>query len=343
MSDRRFIIEKVSKEWKWKYTEADGVSIESSRSYEQMEIAVSECQLFRQAMQQNKIDINNKDEKRSIDIRTDISNSDTKIDINRSNDISASQVPIEYKKEGESFEVFSSDRFSDSKLLPFRGKSHRNIMKIPEICISVSGIRGKSSTVKELENRLRNSGYQTIAKITGDDPFLIVNGVRIPINRGNNRTMQYENHRVARRFIKLSEVSDQPMATIFENQGITEYTTRLFNEQFSRADIVFITNARTDHADTLGNYRNVARAFARSVSSDKKVILCEQTEDTANYIDNTLNRYGADVKRVEVPREHSDFVACETVYGLNRLFEEIKGVDPMNKKEISKELLSRQN
>jgi len=41
--------------------------------------------------------------------------------------------------------------------------------------IIVEGTRGKSSTVRMLEECVRNAGYTTLAKTTGEDPELIYN------------------------------------------------------------------------------------------------------------------------------------------------------------------------
>jgi len=69
----------------------------------------------------------------------------------------------------------------------------------------------------------------------------------------------YENERELARFDSID-------VAIVENQGIRPYTTRLVNEQFVDPDLVFLTNVREDHLDTLGRDRTqIARSLTRAV------------------------------------------------------------------------------
>jgi hypothetical protein len=105
---------------------------------------------------------------------------------------------------------------------------------------------------------------------------------------------------------------------IFENQGITEYTTRLINERFVRPDVVVIANVRQDHQDTLGkDLRDIARAFGRTVPADTHVVNGEQNEVLAAYMREELEQAGATVTDVSIPEDQRGRIGAETVYAVN--------------------------
>ncbi|WP_089670484.1 hypothetical protein [Halobacterium jilantaiense] len=87
----------------------------------------------------------------------------------------------------------------------------------------------------------------------------------IPIDRPGPYTTLYENINVLREFIPVFESYSPENVTIFENQGITEYTTRLFNQRFVKPHVVVIANIRQNHQDTLGKTRreSLVRSLGR--------------------------------------------------------------------------------
>lgn len=199
-----------------------------------------------------------------------------------------------------------------------RGREHRNYLDGIDTRIVVSGIRGKSSTVKRLDDVFRRRGYDTLTKITGNHPVLIRNGDVIPIGRNGPYTTLYENINVLREFGPQLESYTPEDVAIFENQGITEYTTRLINERFVKPHIVVVANVRQDHQDTLGKtVRDLARAFARTVPAGTKVVNGEQNPVLAAYMREEIEQQGGEMHRVTIPEDQQGRIGAETVYAVN--------------------------
>jgi hypothetical protein len=202
--------------------------------------------------------------------------------------------------------------------LPYRGVKHNQKIKEIDTRIVVSGIRGKSSTTRRLNDVFRRRGYDTLTKITGNQPHLIHNNGVIPLNRQGPRTTLYENIGVLREYVpKLAEYAPDDVA-IFENQGITEYTTRLINESFIHPHIIVLTNIRRDHQDTLGETRaEIARSFAKSVPSSAHVVCGEQNPVIYQYLEREVTATGATIEQVTIPEKHKGLLGAETVHAVN--------------------------
>lgn len=199
-----------------------------------------------------------------------------------------------------------------------RGKRHRSLLDDIDTRIVVSGIRGKSSTVRRLDDVFNRRGYDVLTKITGNQPVLIRNRDVIPVDRKGPHTTLYENIKVFREFgSQLSSYTPEDVA-IFENQGITEYTTRLINERFVKPHIIVIANVRQDHQDTLGKTpRDIARAFARTVPEGTQVVNGEQNSVLAEYMRNEIKQQGGRVTQVTIPEDQQGRIGAETVYAIN--------------------------
>lgn len=196
------------------------------------------------------------------------------------------------------------------------GPVHRQRLANIDIRIAVSGVRGKSTAVRWLHDILHARGYDTYAKVTGTDPLSIHNGTEHAIERPTNVRL-YENERQLRRF-------DDVDAAIVENQGIRHYTTRLVNSQYVRPQVVFLTNIREDHLDTLGENRaKIARALARSIPEGTHVVCGERDQHLKEYIDAELARRNATVSYVHVPRTHREVPGAELVYGLDLVLQAV--------------------
>jgi hypothetical protein len=210
------------------------------------------------------------------------------------------------------------------------GPLHRRRLSDIGIRISVSGIRGKSTAVRWLHDVLSERGYDTYAKVTGVEPLSIYNGTEHVIDRPPTVRL-YENERQLRKFSPID-------AAIFENQGIRNYTTRLVNETFVRPHVVFLTNVREDHLDTLGRNRlDITRELARSIPADTHVVCGERNETLTNYLEGELDRRNSTVSYVQVPPEHRDVPGAEIVYGLDPV---LRAVDepPVDEAEIDSSL-----
>jgi hypothetical protein len=212
------------------------------------------------------------------------------------------------------------------------GQAHRRRLAGIDTRIVVSGVRGKSTVTKWLHDIFNRRGYDTFAKVTGTSPVVYYNGVRHKIDR-SEQVRLYENERELARF-------DDIDVAIFENQGIRPYTTRLVNEQFVKPDVVFITNVREDHLDTLGGSRvRIARSLARAVPKTTPVICGEQHDALQEYIRAELNRRSASVTFVNTPTEATDIPGSECVYGVNSILT-LLGEDPLPPAELQDQLES---
>lgn len=196
------------------------------------------------------------------------------------------------------------------------GSTHRRQLSDIETRIAVSGVRGKSTAVRWLHEICYGRDYDTYAKVTGADPVSIYNGTEHEIER-QAKVRLYENERELRRFDPID-------VAIVENQGIRQYTTRLVNQEFVRPQVVFITNIREDHLDTLGENRlKIARSLARAVPSGTHVVCGEQDTAIRDYLEAELDRRDATVTHVHVPEEHEAVPGAEIVYGLTQVLQAV--------------------
>ncbi|WP_254536768.1 Mur ligase [Halomarina litorea] len=204
---------------------------------------------------------------------------------------------------------------------PFgRGRRHRRLLEGVDLRIAVSGIRGKSSTTRRLHDVFYERGYDTLAKITGDFPLTVHNGVEEPIARDGRRVTLYENERVLGEFLPRLFAEEPKDVLVAENQAITEYTMRMVNERFVRPHVILLTNIRQDHNDTLGKDRQtIARSFARSIPAGTHVVSGEQHPVIHDYLAAELERRDATLTQVEVPEEHRSYTGAETVYAIDEI------------------------
>lgn len=190
------------------------------------------------------------------------------------------------------------------------GPLHRRRLSNIGTRISVSGVRGKSTAVRWLHDVFYRRDYDTYSKVTGIDPISRYNETEREVARGA-KVRLYENERELGAFDTID-------AAIVENQGIREYTTRLVNEQFVRPHVVFLTNIREDHLDTMGGNRlAIARSLARSIPSGTHVVSGEQDPRIKEYLEAELDRRDATVTHVRLPPERKATLGAELAYGLN--------------------------
>lgn len=223
-----------------------------------------------------------------------------------------------------------------------RGSEHRRHLSDVDIRIGVSGIRGKSSTAKQLGRIFGERGYDTYTKITGDHPTSFHNGRQIAIQRRGPRVTLYENIGLIREYVPqlTEEASDD--VVVMENQAITEYTMRIVNERFLEPNVLIFCNIRQDHNDTLGEDRQtIARSFARSVPEGCHVISGEQHEAIHEYLREEIEARGATIEQVEVPEDHREYIGSETVHALNHTLEHV-GEAPLSEEHIESMLTAIQ-
>lgn len=219
-----------------------------------------------------------------------------------------------------------------------RGLAHRRFIDNTEVRIVVSGIRGKSSTVKRLDDVFNRRGYDVLTKITGNQPTLVRNGDVIPIDRPGPYTTLYENINVLREFVPIFESYTPENVAIFENQGITEYTTRLFNQRFVKPHVVVLANIRQDHQDTLGKTRrDIARAFARTIPPDTHVVSGELHPVLHEYMAEEVERAGGHLTQVSIPDDQRGRIGAETVYAVNDVLR-LLDMDPVPEAQLNEYL-----
>lgn len=192
------------------------------------------------------------------------------------------------------------------------GLLHRRRLADIAIRVSITGVRGKSTAVRWLHDILHDRGYDTYARVTGVSPVSVYNGTEHRVDRPEEVRL-HEHERELRRFGKID-------AAVVENQGTRPYTTRLVNEQYVRPHVVFLTNVREDHLDTLGESRlRIARALARSVPEGTHVVCGVQDETIRAYLNGEFERRNATASYVQVPAEHRHIPGAEIVYGLDQV------------------------
>lgn len=197
-----------------------------------------------------------------------------------------------------------------------RGTEHRRRLEEIDVRIVVSGTRGKSGMTERLYDVLCSRGYDAYAKVTGNHPLSLYGGEEYAVARGERVTL-YENVQELRNFAPVD-------ALILENQGITDYTTRMMNEVFGKPDVLVVTNVRQDHRDTLGpNRAAIARSFARAVPEDTHVVNGERDPALRACLERELECVGATVSHVDIPDEHAHVPGAEIVYGVNCVLEAI--------------------
>jgi hypothetical protein len=173
---------------------------------------------------------------------------------------------------------------SAARRTAFRGRRHfRQVERTPNR-VTVTGVRGKSTVVRWLNEVLVERGYETYAKVTGNHPVSYHDREATPIDR-DGPTRLYEN---ASEFREYEPVD----AAIVENQGIREYTTRLANELFD-PHVVILINVRRDHQSTLGEeLDDIARVFSRVMPEDTLVISGDRNEAINAYLRREFEKTG---------------------------------------------------
>jgi hypothetical protein len=167
----------------------------------------------------------------------------------------------------------------------FRGRAHFERVEQTPYRVTVTGVRGKSTVVRWLNETLVDRGYETYAKVTGDHPVSYHNRDETAIERDGGATRLYEN---AREF----ETHHPVDAAVIENQGIREYTTRLANELFD-PHVIVLLNVRRDHQSTLGEeLDDIARVFTRVMPEDAVVISGDRNRAVNDYLREEFEKTG---------------------------------------------------
>lgn len=185
------------------------------------------------------------------------------------------------------------DRRAVDATLPHRFRGRRGYQRLLDavpLRVSVSGTRGKSGLTRAAESALLQRGYRTYAKQTGTDPISIRDGEHHPIDRPTRGGALFdENIWEVKRWY-----GDGVDALVLENQAISAYTMRVFNELFCKPHYLLLTNVRRDHVEDLGD--DITRhpaAFARSAPRGCTLISGDADEDVAYLLRRECESVGA--------------------------------------------------
>ena len=135
----------------------------------------------------------------------------------------------------------------------------------------MNGTRGKSSVTRLIGAGLRAGGYDTITKVTGTFPRLILkNGFEVSIHRKNGANILEQLKVIdfaAKRKAQVLLIECMALNPI--NQWITEH-------QMIKATHGIITNIRLDHLDVMGpKLINVAEALSSTIPPNGKLYTSE--------------------------------------------------------------------
>ncbi len=127
---------------------------------------------------------------------------------------------------------------------------HQQRLKRIPLRIHVNGTRGKSSVTRLIAAGLRAGGIKTMAKTTGTLPRIIdFEGKEVPIIRDQRANIIEQ--------VKIFKYFDRrkPQAVVVECMAVLPEYQWVCERKFIRSHIGVITNARLDHINEMGHFR----------------------------------------------------------------------------------------
>ncbi|MDP8229226.1 MAG: poly-gamma-glutamate synthase PgsB [Candidatus Electryoneaceae bacterium] len=148
----------------------------------------------------------------------------------------------------------------------------KGLDKIP-LRIHVNGSRGKSSVVRLIAAGLRAGGIPTVAKVTGTLPRIIdLDGNEVAIVR-NQRANIIEQTKVLPYIEKR-----KPQVVVIECMAVLPEYQWICERQMVRSHIGVITNARLDHTNEMGKFREqIALSLANTCPTNGILYTSEKT------------------------------------------------------------------
>jgi poly-gamma-glutamate synthase PgsB/CapB len=136
----------------------------------------------------------------------------------------------------------------------------RRLGRIP-IRIHVNGSRGKSSVTRLIAEALRRSNIRTLAKVTGDEPLLILpDGYEQKIVRRGPARIQEQLW-----FVRIA-AGLKAEAIVVECMAIAPDLQSVAEERMISSTIGVITNVRPDHFEVMGdNLDEIALSLSRTI------------------------------------------------------------------------------
>ncbi len=172
----------------------------------------------------------------------------------------------------------------------FHGHQKR-LSNIP-IRIHVNGSRGKSSVVRLIAAGLRAGGVSTIAKVTGTLPRIIDldgNEIAIVRNQSPNIIEQTKLLRFISRF--------NPKAVVIECMAVLPEYQWICERQMVRSHIGVITNARLDHTNEMGKFREQIALSLANTCPDKGFLFTSEKTNLSVF-EEVAKKWGTKVARI---------------------------------------------
>lgn len=150
--------------------------------------------------------------------------------------------------------------------------------------ISVSGTRGKTTTVNLIHEALIRRGVRVLSKTTGEEAVLRIGREYQRFKRP--RSVLEEN---------LGILRIPHDVAVIENQAITPYTMRVFHCMI-KPRVVVVTNVRLDHTEFLGETREeIAISLVSSLNKDVSFLVSgECRENIEEILRSGAERLGAE-------------------------------------------------
>lgn len=150
-------------------------------------------------------------------------------------------------------------------------RRHQKLVKQIPIRIHVNGTRGKSSVTRLIGAGLRAGGINTITKVTGTYPRLILNdGSEVAIHRKEKANI-LEQLKIVR-----FAVEKKAEALIIECMALQPMYQKITERQMVHATHGVITNIRLDHLDVMGpGLMDVAKALSHTVPQNQHLFTSE--------------------------------------------------------------------
>lgn len=149
--------------------------------------------------------------------------------------------------------------------------SHQRYLKSIPIRIHINGTRGKSSVTRLIGAGLRAAGYNTITKVTGTFPRMILDdGTEVVVHRKEKANILEQ--------LSIVKFCAQKKADVLliECMALQPIYQRITEHQMIKATHGVITNIRLDHLDVMGpRLENVAEALSLTVPKGTKLFTAE--------------------------------------------------------------------
>jgi len=150
--------------------------------------------------------------------------------------------------------------------------SHQKLLHQIPIRIHVNGTRGKSSVTRLIASGLRAAGIRTVGKVTGTLPRIIdLDGNEVAIVRTQKANI-IEQTKILR-FIQKRK----PQALVIECMAVLPEYQWMCEQHMIHATIGVITNARLDHINEMGHFREqTSRSLSNTVPKNSVLYTSEK-------------------------------------------------------------------